>query len=247
MLIAYYYKKRESIEISEFNAQSKGYILKDEVYMDNGTLLGYILESNIYRTPNTVDEIIGVYNHKDKVLTVKNPKAEIAQNVTQPGTSVQPDAPSTGQPTVTNPPQSEQSKDIQKLNNELNTWMKKIKEGTITFDEIEQCQQWANENSTASQVSIIKTCCDKIKKVKDFILSITLNTSYETIKDKASALNSECFQEPYKAYLKHYRIILQKFIPTTNVTKDSIEELIYNVGLKNQEQGISSFNQINNL
>lgn len=239
--------ERESIEISEFNAQSKGYILKDEVYMDNGTLLGYILESNIYRTPNTVDEIIGVYNHKDKVLTVKNPKAEIAQNVTQPGTSVQPDAPSTGQPTVTNPPQSEQSKDIQKLNNELNTWMKKIKEGTITFDEIEQCQQWANENSTASQVSIIKTCCDKIKKVKDFILSITLNTSYETIKDEASALNSECFQEPYKAYLKHYRIILQKFIPTTNVTKDSIEELIYNVGLKNQEQGISSFNQINNL
>lgn len=240
--------ERESIEISEFNAQSKGYILKDEVYMDNGTLLGYILESNIYRTPNTVDEIIGVYNHKDKVLTVKNSKAEIAQNVTQPGTSVQPDAPSTGQPTVTNPPQSEQSKDIQKkLNNELKTWMKKIKEGTITFDEIEQCQQWANENSNASQVSIIKTCCDKIKKVKDFILSITLNTSYDTIKDKASALNSECYQEPYKAYLKHYRVILQKFIPTTNVTKDSIEELIYKVGLKNQEQGISSFNQINNL
>lgn len=236
--------ERESIEISEFNAQSKGYILKDEVYMDNGTLLGYILESNIYRTPNTVDEIIGVYNHKDKVLTVKNPKAEIAQNVTQPGTSVQPDAPSTGQPTVTNPPQSEQSKDIQKLNNELDTWMKKIKEGTITFDEIGQCTDWANNNSAALNVTTIKNYCSKIQAVKDFLLSINLNSPTSEIIEKAKELNGQCPGDN----LKKYRIILQKFYlreagETDEQYMEKISRRIFNV----TETEITSFTQLKEL
>lgn len=240
--------KRESIGISDFNVQSKGYILNGKVYKDDDTSLGYILESNIYRTQNTDDEIVGVYNHEYKVLTLGNPKTKISQDVIQPGTSVQPTVPGTAQPNVTNPSQPEQLSPEQskKLQTESTAWMSKIKDGTITFDEIEQCRQWANENSTAPQVSIIKTCCDKISKVKDFILSIQLNTQYKVVKNNASALNNECFQEQYKDYLRPYRVILQKFIPTTNVTKESIDNLIYNIGLINENQGISSFNQINN-
>lgn len=246
--------KKETIEISEFNRKSKGYILNGKVFLNNGTPLGYVLESNIYRTNNIEDEILGVYNHEEKVLTKGNPRAKIVPNAPQPGTQEQPNAPRMGQPTATNPSHPEQPStptppiiDSKKLKDESAEWMKKIKEGAIEFNEIDICIGWAEQNSNAPQANLIKIYCIRIKEVKDFILSIDGNAKYESVKDKATDLNTQCFNVNSNDNLKFYRVILQKFIPTKTVTKDSIDELIYNVGIQNQEQGITTFKQINNL
>ena len=121
--------------------------------------------------------------------------------------------------------------------------MKKIKEGNINFKEIGQCTDWANKNPTAPNASLINSYCVKINKVKEFILSITCNSEYNDVKNRASNLNSECNVEP-REDLRPYRVILQKFIPRTTVTKESIDKEIYNVGLKNENNGITSFSDI---
>lgn len=237
---------KETIIISDFNSKYEGYILNGKVFMNNGKSLGYILESKIYRSTNVNDEILGVYNHEGKMLTIENPNSKSVQNEPQSGTQREPDTPSA----VTNPSQPENpvasapdGQDTQRLRNESNDWLNKIKNGTITFDQIGQCTDWANKNPNAPDASRIKSYCVKINKVKEFILSITRNSGYEDVTNRANNLNSECFVEPIKD-LKHYRVILQKFIPTEKNTKESIDYQIYNVGLKNENNDITSFSHI---
>lgn len=239
--------KKETITISDFNALSKGYILNGQVFMNDGKPLGYILESNIYRSTNVNDEILGVYNHEGKMLTIENPKSKSVQNEPQPSTQRKPDTPSTDPISETNPSQPEvpvtsalSGQVTQQLRTESEAWLKKIKEGTIKFDEIGQCTDWANENPTAPNASLIKSYCVKINKVKKFILSINPNSEYNDVTDRAFNLNLECSVEP-KEDLWHYRRIVQKFIHTETVTPESIERQIYNVGKKNEENNITSF------
>lgn len=243
--------KKETIEISDFNAKFKGYILNGQVFMNDGKPLGYILESNIYRSTNVNDEILGVYNHEGKMLTIGNPKSKSVQSEQQPSTQKEPDTPSTDPISETNPSQPEvpvtpapSGQDSQKLKNESIAWLNKIKKGTIQFDEIGQCSDWANQNPTAPKASQIKSYCVKINKVKEFILSITCNSEYEDVKNRAFTLNSECYNVEPRKDLRPYRVILQKFIPTQTVTKESIDALIYNIGSKNEKNDITSFSHI---
>lgn len=243
--------KKETIEISDFNAKSKGYILDGQVFMNDGKPLGYILESNIYRFTNVNDEILGVYNHESKMLTIGNPKSKSVQNEPQPSTQTEPDTPGTDTTSLNSSSQTEvpvtpapSGQDSQKLKNESIAWLKKIKDGTIKFDEIGQCTDWANENPTAPNVTTIKKYCSKIQAVKDFLLSINPNSSTSEIIVKAKELNGQCPEYD----LKEYRIILQKFylrkaVETDEQYMEKISERIFSV----TEREITSFTQLKEL
>lgn len=241
--------KKETIEISDSNKKFKGYILNGQVFSNDGEPLGYILESNIYRSTNVNDKIYGVYNHVGKMLTI-NPKSKSVQNEPQHSTQRKPNTPITDPISETNPSHPQKpvtsapsGQNSLQLSQKSEDWLKKIKEGTITFDEIEQCTKWANNNPTAPNVTKIKDYCVKINKVKEFILSITCNSEYNLVKKRASELNSECNVWP-KEDLLPYRIILQYFIPTETVCQDTIESNILNVGQKNENKIITSFKDI---
>ncbi|UBD64064.1 hypothetical protein K6V25_14075 [Bacteroides salyersiae] len=224
--------KKENIKISEFNATHNGYIQNGKVYKNNGKLFGYILKSNIYRGNNPDDEIIGVYDNKDKVLTIGNPATETIQTTQQPDTQVEPDVPSNNLP---NP---------QALAEKSAEWMKKIKDGTIGFDEIEECINWATQNPNAPDATKIKTYCSKINSVKEFLLSISMNSPINDVIDGAKSLNSSCSGSD----LTQYRIILQKFYlwgknETEEQYNDKINRRIYDI----TESTITTFEQIKNM
>lgn len=243
--------KKETIEISDFNAKFKGYILNGQVFMNDGKPLGYILESNIYRSTNVNDEILGVYNHEGKMLTIGNPKSKSVQNEPQPSTQREPDTPSTDPTSLNSSSHPEKpvtsapsGQDSQKLKNESIAWLNKIKDGTIKFDEIGQCTDWANNNSAAPNVTTIKNYCSKIQAVKDFLLSINLNSSTSEIIEKAKELNGQCPGDN----LKKYRIILQKFyLRETGETDEQYMEKISKRIFSVTETEITSFTQLKEL
>lgn len=245
--------KKETIEISDSNKKYKGYILNGQVFSNDGEPLGYILESNIYRSTNVNDEILGVYNHVGKMLTKGNPKSKSVQNEPQHSTQRKPNTPITDPISETNPSQPEvpvtsapSGQNSQQLTNESEDWLKKIKDGTIQFDEIGQCTVWANNNPTAPNASLINSYCVKINKVKEFILSIKCNSEYTEVTNKASDLNDECKVYPMEN-LRPYRIILQYFIPAIVKNRDAIENNILIVGQKNEKKEITSFTQLQEL
>lgn len=243
--------KKETIEISDFNAKFKGYILNGQVFMNDGKPLGYILESNIYRSTNVNDEILGVYNHECKMLTIGNPKSKSVQNEPQPSTQRGPDTPSTDPTSLNSSSHPEEpvtsapsGQDSQKLKNESIAWLNKIKYGTIKFDEIGQCTDWANNNSAAPNVTTIKNYCSKIQAVKDFLLSINLNSSTSEIIEKAKELNEQCPGDN----LRKYRIILQKFyLRETGETDEQYMEKISKRIISVTETEITSFTQLKEL
>ncbi len=231
--------KKEAIIIKDYKLFD-GYLLNGKVYKNDGSIIGHMLESNIYRNENTDEEIYGVYNHGKKVLTIGTGES---QRGTQSEKTEEHQTTSRSENTTSTTPPDQTDLQLQAKSTE---WLNKIKSGTIEFDEIDQCIQWTTKNPNAPNAGLIKSYCDKINRVKDFILSITCNSEYDDVINRAFKLNSECYIEP-REDLRPYRTILQKFIPTNDVTKESIEQQIYKICSENDNNHIISFSYINNL
>ena len=238
--------KKETIQIKDFNSYTEGYLLNGKVYKKDGSIVGYILESNIYRNQNANDEILGIYNHDDRVLTLENTNKNVVQGGTQSDASEKSEIAETKQEVETEPDATQESTTLKsegdRLEKVAKDWLEKIKDASIKFDEIETCKEWADKNPSAPNAEKIADYCNKIGMVREFLQSLANKGTVDIIK-KAKDLNGKCQGDD----LKQYRVILQKYyLQKEDETDDQYKERINKLIIETQDKKISSFDQIKN-